>query len=129
MADVRRFSDAEIERLIKFYEQAEREILDRLNRALLRGNKIEYLAQMKRNIEAILQQLRDGSRHGLAGYPRVYSEGLKPDAMLKDVGSICSLRSYSPTGGAGACRKYVSEVQDVVQVIGRQVSIYTGSWR
>jgi hypothetical protein len=29
MADVRQFSDAEIERLVKFYEQAEREILDR----------------------------------------------------------------------------------------------------
>jgi hypothetical protein len=44
MADVRRFSDAEINRLVKFYEQAEREILDRINRALLRGNQTEYLA-------------------------------------------------------------------------------------
>ena len=52
MADGRRFSDAEINRLVKFYEQAEREILDRLNRALLRGNKTEYLEHWSRNLKA-----------------------------------------------------------------------------
>lgn len=126
MADVRRFSDAEIERLVKFYEQAEREILDRLNRALLRGNKTEYLAQMKKNIEAILQQLREGNRTWCEqAIPRVYTEGLRnADAMLKDVG-------VSVKAGFGAIHQQAAQVlaentfqrfEDVVQVIGRQVN-------
>ena len=126
MADVRRFSDAEINRLVKFYEQAEREILDRLNRALLRGNKTEYLAQMKKNIEAILQQLREGNRTWCTeATPRVYSQGLySADAMLKDVGA-------SVKAGFGAIHQQAAQVlaenayqrfEDVVQVIGRQVN-------
>ena len=60
MADVRRFSDAEIERLVKFYEQAEREILVQINKTLLASKKdeLEYLKQMRQNIDAILRQLR-----------------------------------------------------------------------
>jgi len=126
MADVRQFSDAEINRLVKFYEQAEREILDRLNRALLRGNKTEYLAQMKKNIEAILQQLREGNRTWCSeAIPRVYSQGLySADAMLKDAG-------VSITAGFGAIHQQAAQVlaentfqrlEDVVQVIGRQVN-------
>jgi hypothetical protein len=126
MADVRRFSDAEINRLVKFYEQAEREILDRLNRALLRGNKTEYLEQMKKNIEAILQQLRDGNRTWCTeAIPRVYSEGLRnADTMLKDIGA-------STSAAFGAIHQQAAQVlaenayqrfEDVVQVIGRQVN-------
>ena len=126
MADVRKFSDAEINRLIRFYEQAEREILDRLNRALLRGNKTEYLAQMKRNIEAILQQLREGNRTWCEqAIPRVYSQGLySADAMLKDIGATVK-------AGFGAIHQQAAQVlaenafqrfEDVVQVIGRQVN-------
>lgn len=125
MADVRRFSDAEINRLIKFYEQAEREILDQLNRALLRGNKTEYLAQMKKNVEAILQQLREGNRTWCTeAIPRVYSQGLySADVMLKDIGATIQ-------AGFGAIHQQAAQVlaenayqrlEDVVQVIGRQV--------
>ena len=78
MADVRQFSDAEINRLVKFYEQAEREILDRINRALLRGNQTEYLDAMKKNVEAILQQLREGNRTWVEqAIPGCISEGIK----------------------------------------------------
>ena len=126
MADVRRFSDAEINRLVKFYEQAEREILDQLNRALLRGNKTEYLAQMKKNIEAILQQLREGNRTWCSeAIPRVYSQGLySADAMLKDIGATVK-------AGFGAIHQQAAQVlaenayqrfEDVAQVIGRQVN-------
>ena len=124
--DVRQFSDAEIDRLVRFYEQAEREILDRINRALLRGNQTEYLEQMKKNIEAILRQLREGNRTWCSeAIPRVYSEGLKnADAMLKDVGA-------SVKAGFGAIHQQAAQVlaenayqrfEDVVQVIGRQVN-------
>lgn len=126
MADVRQFSDAEINRLVKFYEQAELEILDRLNRALLRGNKTEYLAQMKKNIEAILQQLREGNKTWCTeAIPRVYSQGLySADAMLKDAGIAIK-------AGFGAIHQQAAQVlaenayqrfEDVVQVIGRQVN-------
>ena len=126
MADVRQFSDAEINRLVKFYEQAEREILDRLNRALLRGNKTEYLVQMKKNIEAILEQLREGNRTWCTeAIPRVYTEGLRnADTMLKDIG-------VSTSAAFGAIHQQAAQVlaenayqrlEDVVQVIGRQVN-------
>ncbi len=126
MADVRRFSDAEINRLVKFYEQVEREILDRINRALLRGNQTEYLAAMKKNVEAILQQLREGNRTWVEqAIPRVYTEGLKnADAMLKDAGA-------SVKAGFGAIHQQAAQVlaenafqrfEDVAQVIGRQVN-------
>ena len=124
--DVRQLSDAEINRLVKFYEQAEREILDRINRALLRANKTEYLVQMKREIEAILQQLREGNRTWCTeAIPRVYSQGLySADAMLKDVGA-------SVKAGFGAIHQQAAQVlaenafqrfEDVAQVIGRQVN-------
>ena len=126
MADVRRFSDAEINRLVKFYEQVEREILDRINRALLRGNQTEYLAAMKKNVEAILQQLREGNRTWCTeAIPRVYAEGLKnADAMLNDAG-------VTVKAGFGAIHQQAAQVlaenafqrfEDVVQVIGRQVN-------
>ncbi len=120
------FSEAEARRLIRFYEQAEREILDRLNRALLRGNKTEYLAGMKKNIEAILQQLREGNRTWCSeAIPRVYSQGLyNADAMLKDAG-------VAVKAGFGAIHQQAAQVlaenayqrfEDVAQVIGRQVN-------
>jgi len=126
MPEVRKFSDAEINRLVKFYEQAEREILDRLNRALLRANKTEYLVQMKKEIEAILQQLREGNRTWVEqAIPRVYSQGLySADAMLKDIGATVK-------AGFGAIHQQAAQVlaenayqrfEDVVQVIGRQVN-------
>jgi len=124
--DVRRFSEVEVERLVKFYEQAEREILDRLNRALLRGNKTEYLAQMKRNIEAILQQLREGNRTWCEeAIPRVYSQGLySADAMLKEAGATVK-------AGFGAIHQQAAQVlaentlqslDHVAQVIGRRTT-------
>jgi len=124
--DSKQFSDAEINRLIKFYEQAEREILNQINRALLRGNQTEYLVQMKRNVEAILQQLKEGSRTWCEqAIPRVYTEGLNnADAMLKDIGASVST-------GFGGIHQQAAQVlaenafqrfEDVAQVIGRQVN-------
>ena len=122
----RQLSDAEIDRLIRFYEQAEREILDQLNRALLRGNKTEYLVQMKRNIDAILQQLREGNRTWCSeAIPRVYSMGMHTaDTLLLDSG-------VSLMEGFGAIHQQAAQVlaenayqrlEDIMQVIGRQVN-------
>ena len=121
-----RFSEAEAERLIKFYAEAEREILDRLNRALLRGNKTEYLAQMKKNVEAILADLRTGNRAWCEeAIPRVYVKGATTaDMMIKAKGQAV-------IAGFGAIHQQAAQVladnafqrfEDVVQVIGRQVN-------
>jgi len=126
MADVRQFSDAEVNRLVKFYEQAEREILVQLNRALLRGNKTEYLSQMKKNIEAIIQQLREGNRTWCTeSIPRVYSQGLSSaDIMLKDAGATVTAGFGLYTSRRRKCwlRMRFSDMEDVAQVIGRQVN-------
>ncbi len=103
-----RFSDAEVERLTKFYAEAEREILDRLNRALLRGNKTEYLAQMKKNVEAILADLRTGSRTWTEeAIPRVYVKGATTaDMMIKARGA----QGQSVIGGFGAIHQQAAQV-------------------
>jgi len=128
MADVRQFSDAEINRLVKFYEQAEREILVQINKTLLAGKKdeLEYLKQMRQNIDAILRQLREGNKEWcMQAIANVYSEGMKnADVMLKDIGTTV-------TAGFGAIHQQAAQVlaentfqrlEDVVQVIGRQVN-------
>lgn len=122
--DVRRFSEAEANRLVRFYEQAEREILDRLNRALLRGNKTEYLAQMKKNVEAILQQLREGNRAWCEqAIPQMYSQGLySADAMLKDTGAHmrAGFGTIHQQAAHVLAENTFQRLQDVTQVIGRQ---------
>lgn len=125
--NVAHLSEAQANRLIKFYEQAEREILDRLNRALLRANKTEYLATMKKNIEAILQQLRAGNRTWCTeAIPRVYVHGLYgADVMLRDAGtSVVKVRA-----GFGAIHQQAAQIlaentfqnlDNVAQLIGRR---------
>ena len=71
--DIFRLSEAEAERLARFYAEAEREILAQLNRALLRGNRTEYLRAMLQNVRAILESLRAGSRTWCEeAIPRIY---------------------------------------------------------
>ena len=119
-----RFSELEAERLAKFYAEAEREILDRLNRALLRGNKTEYLAQMRKNIETILADLRSGSRTWTEqAIPRIYVKGAATaDMMIKAQGQ-------SIIGGFGAIHQQAAQVlaentfqslDNAAQLIGRR---------
>lgn len=126
--NVAHLSEAQANRLIKFYEQAEREILDRLNRALLRANKTEYLATMKKNIEAILQQLRAGNRTWCTeAIPRVYVYGATmADRMITEAGF-----ELKAGVGFGAIHQQAAQVlaenaferlDNVAQVIGRQTN-------
>lgn len=119
-----RFSDGEIRRLVLFYTAAEREILDQLNRALLRGNQTEYLEAMRKNVRSILDDLRNGSRTWCEeAIPRVYVEGLKSaDAMIK-------ARGQQAVSGFGAIHQQAAQVlaenafnrfEGVAQLIGRR---------
>ena len=125
---VTRLSEAQAVRLVRFYERAEREILDRLNRALLKANRTEYLAAMKKNIEAILQQLRDGSRTWCTeAIPRVYVQGATmADKMIAEAGF-----EVKAGAGFGAIHQQAAQVlaenafeslDNVAQAIGRQTN-------
>jgi hypothetical protein len=81
---------------------------------------------MKKNIEAILQQLRAGNRTWCSeAIPRVYSQGLyNADAMLEDAG-------VAVKAGFGAIHQQAAQVlaentyqslDHVAQVIGRQMT-------
>jgi hypothetical protein len=122
--DLIRFSGAEAERLARFYAEAEREILSALNRALLRGNKTEYLAQMKKNVEAILADLRAGNRTWCEeAIPRIYLKGMEfGDGQLQG-------RGVKLVAGFGAIHQQAAQVlaentflrlENVAQVIGRR---------
>ena len=126
MPDIRRFSDIEVARLFEFYSKAEIEILERINRGLLRGNDLNYLQTMLQNVRAILNDILNGSRTWCEeAVPQIYTEGMKnADAMLKDAGAIVK-------AGFGAIHQQAAQVlaenafqrfEDVVQVIGRQVN-------
>lgn len=124
LKDLVRFSDAEAERLARFYAEAEREILDQLNRALLRGNKTEYLARMRDNVRTILQDLRAGSRTWCEqAIPRVYVKGAATADMM------IAARGRAVVGGFGAIHQQAAQVlaentfgrfDSVAQLIGRR---------
>lgn len=122
----RHFTDAEVDRLVRFYEAAEREIMDKLTRALLKGNVTWYLTAQRRQVEAILQQLRDGSRQWCTeAIPHFYLQGAEAaDSMIKQAGLATGL-------GFGAMHQEAAQVlaentferlTGVSDVIGRQVS-------
>lgn len=119
-----RFSDAEVDRLIKFYTEAENEILSELNKALLRANKTEYLASMRDNVHAILEDLKTGSRTWCEqAIPHMYLQGASlADAQLQG-------RGVKLVSGFGAIHQQAAQVLaentfqrfvDVAQTIGRR---------
>jgi|GEM_PF-875965 len=120
-----RFSEDEARRLIQFYTDAEREILNDINQALLRENKTEYLNAMKTNVQAILKDLREGSRTWCEeAIPRVYTEGAKAaDVQMKAMGTEVKV-------GFAAIHQQAAQVlaetaynrfDDVATTIGRRV--------
>lgn len=121
-----RLTDLEANRLTQFYSDAEREILVQLNRALLRGNKTEYLEAMRDNVRAILEQLRSGSRTWCEqAIPRVYVDGARGvDAQLNAAGIGKALKGFGGIHQQAA--KVLAEAaynrfDDVVLTIGRRV--------
>lgn len=84
-----RLSNDEAARLARFYADAEREILAEINRALLRGNKTEYLKGMLVNVQTILNDLREGSRTWCEQViPRIYAQGAQfADGQVAQLGT------------------------------------------
>lgn len=124
--DLIRLNEAEAERLIKLYEAVEREIIDQINRALLRGNQTQYLNNMLENVNAILEDLRAGSRTWCeTSIPRTYVNGTQvADAQMKAAGV------KNITTGFGAIHQQAAQVlaeaaykrfDEVALTIGRRV--------
>ncbi len=119
-----RLSEAEADRLARLYMEAELEILRELDRAMARGNSEVYLRSQLDNVQAILEDLLDGSRQWCEqAIPRIYTEGAGfADAQLKALGVSANI-------GFGAIHQQAVKVladntyqrlQDVAQVIGRR---------
>lgn len=120
-----KFSDDEVGRLFQLYSDAEVEILEEINRGLLKGNNINYLQGMLQNVQAILSDLLAGSRTWCEqAIPRVYLEGAKAaDEQMKAMGTEVKV-------GFAAIHQQAAQVlaesaydrfDDMVSFIGRRV--------
>lgn len=120
-----RFSEDEAQRLIKFYSEAEREIIDEINKALLKGNKTAYLKAMKDNVQIILKDLRSGSRTWCEeAIPRVYIEAVKAaDAQIDKQGTkiIGGFAGMHQQAAQILAESAFNRFDDVVNMIGRRV--------
>jgi hypothetical protein len=119
-------SEEQSSRLSTLYEEAETEILKEISRALLRGNKTEYLEAMLSNVRAILKDLRAGSRTWCEeAIPLVYIAGAEAaDAQMKKAGV-----QMTASAGFGGIHQQAAQVlaeaaynrlEDVVSFIGRR---------
>ncbi len=121
-----RLSDDEAERLAKFYAEAESQILDEINRALLKGNQTKYLQAMLTNVQAILKDLRDGSRTWCeTAIPRIYTEGASfIDEQVEQVGGkvIAGFAAIHQQAAQILAESSHNRFEEVIQLIGRRVN-------
>jgi hypothetical protein len=120
-----KFSELEASRLIQLYNDAEVEILREINRAQMKGKNVQYLQTMLRNVRAILEDLRNGSRQWCEeAIPDVYSKAM--DA----VNTALKAEGLPVIAGFGAIHQQAVHVlaesaynrfDDVTQFIGRRV--------
>ena len=118
-------SEAQVARLFQFYSEAEAEILEEINRGLLKGNDTRYLQTMLQNVNAILDDLNAGSRTWCEeAIPWVYMEAAKAaDKQLEASG-------VQVIGGFGSIHQQAAQIlaehcynrfDDVALTIGRRV--------
>ena len=79
MADI---TDAQAERLIKLYSRAEKDILDEVTKALLKGNSTRQLNAMLRNVKKIKKDLLAGARDwSTQAIQEAYDAGMKSTGL------------------------------------------------
>lgn len=59
---VQKWNDAQVERLVKIYSSAELRIQKQINQALLRGNQIQYLENLRNTVSTIRDNLLSDAR-------------------------------------------------------------------
>lgn len=118
-------TEEEAERLARLYERAEAEIEKAILRAISRGNDTRYLEGMRRNIQAILKDIREGSRTWCEqAVPRLYTAGTRlAEEGLADKG-------YDLVAGFGSIHQQAAQLLaeatfnrlvEVTATIGRRV--------
>lgn len=92
---VENITELEAVRLAMFYQAAEEEVRGLLARALLRGNQTEYLLSIQSNIEAILKDLRAGSRIWCEeAIPRCYIAGAQQVDTGQEVNQLARVIGF-----------------------------------
>jgi hypothetical protein len=125
MARLTQFTDDQVARLFQLYSDAETEILNEINRGLLRGNDLKYLQTMLQNSRAIITDLLNGSRTWCEqAIPGIYVQGANnADQML-------TARGEKVAAGFGGIHQQAAQVlaesaydrfNDVGNFIGRRV--------
>lgn len=120
-----KLSIEETARLAKLYESAEREILNEINRCLLKGNKTEYLKAMLTNVQAIRSDLDKGTRTWCSkAIPKIYINGVKTaDREIKTKGGkvLHGFASIHQQAAKVLADSAYSKFDDSNKVIGRRV--------
>lgn len=124
--DLVKFSDDETGRLFQLYSDAETEILNEINRGLLKGNDTRYLQTMLQNVRAILDDLLIGTRTWCEeAIPDIYINGAEAaDEQMRALGEKVQ-------GGFGGIHQQAVKIladsvydrfDDVGSYIGRRVN-------
>ena len=118
-------SDGEVARLFQFYSEAETEILDEINKALLKGNGTAYLQTMLANVQVILNDLLAGSKTWCEeAIPDTYLNGVAvADAQLAAVGvTAVGFGEIHQQAAQVLAETAYNRFDDVAQTIGRRVN-------
>jgi hypothetical protein len=116
--------DAEVDRLARFYSDAEKEILRIINKALLKGDDLKYMQGMLQNVQAILGDLRAGSKTWCEeAVPHIYTEGIQfADAEIARYGGqvISGFGAIHQEAAQVLAENTYNRYADVVDFIGRR---------
>jgi len=121
-----RLSEAEAARLFEFYGQAETEILNELNKGLLKGNDTRYLQGMLQNVQAILNDLLNGSQQWCEeALPQVYIAGAEAAGeQIEAAGGrvIAGFGAIHQQAARVLAESALNRFNDLTSFIGRRVN-------
>ncbi len=113
-----RFSEAQMRHLIKLYTDAELDLQREINKALLKGNDLKTLTQLKRNVGIIRQDLLKGARTWTeTAIPSVYDMAADETGLA----SVSGFNAINQQAMKVLADNAYSRFQDVDQAIGRRV--------
>jgi hypothetical protein len=111
------FSDAQAQRLTQLYSDGEREILNELGKALVKGNSTTHLKLVLNNVQAIREDLLAGARTWMEqALPEAYLEGMKEAG----VGAVTSFSGIHQQAMQVLAENTYQRMVYVDQVIGRR---------
>lgn len=120
-----RMSEAQTGRLFQLYTEAETEILDEINKGLIKGNDTRYLQTMLQNVQAILNDLLAGSNTWCEeAIPWVYMKGVEAaDAQIKGIrgNTLIGFAAIHQQAAQVLAESAYNRFKDLSSFIGRRV--------